>query len=69
MEQEEGKCKMVSQVESWCLLANEAENSLLKCRRVQSKLKNDSSGLICKFDIEKAYDHVNWTFFIAFFKR
>lgn len=38
------------------LIVNEAIDSLLK--------KKDC-GLMCKFDIKKAYDHVNWDFLRA----
>lgn len=38
------------------LIVNEAIDSLLK--------KKDC-GLMCKFGIKKAYDHVNWDFLLA----
>ena len=38
------------------LIANEA---------IDSVLKKKGSGLICKLDIEKTYDHVNWDFLVA----
>ena len=38
------------------LIANEA---------IDSRLKANLRGLLCKLDIEKAYDHVNWNCVIA----
>lgn len=35
------------------LLANEMVNDLVACKK---------EGIMCKLDIEKAYDHVNWYF-------
>ncbi|XP_034707082.1 uncharacterized protein LOC117930550 [Vitis riparia] len=37
------------------LIANEAINSLLK---------RNESGVLCKLDLEKAYDHINWNFLL-----
>lgn len=35
------------------LIANEAVDSMLKCKE---------AGLVCKLDIEKAFDHMHWEF-------
>ena len=37
-------------------IANEASNS---------KLKSNDYGVLCKLDIEKIYDNVNWDFLIS----
>ena len=42
------------------LIANEA---------VDSRLKNNEGGVLCKLDIEKAYDHVNWKFLMAMLRK
>ena len=41
------------------LIANEAVDSMLR--------RNDG-GLVCKLDIEKAYDHLNWEFVLEVMK-
>ena len=38
------------------LIANEAMDSILKSNR---------EAILCKLDIEKAYDHVDWSFLLA----
>ena len=38
------------------LIANEAIDSILKRNR---------GAILCKLDIEKAYDHVDWAFLLA----
>ena len=37
------------------LIANEAIDSILK---------NNGCAILCKLDIEKAYDHVDWSFLL-----
>ena len=36
---------------------------------VGSRIRNGRSGVICKLDIEKAYDYVKWEFIIYILKR
>ena len=36
---------------------------------VDSRLKDNVGGMLCKLDIEKAYDHVSWSFFMAVLKK
>ena len=42
------------------LIANEAVNSILRRKE---------KGLVCKLDIEKAYDHIRWDFLLQILKR
>lgn len=44
------------QISDAMLIANEVVDSMLKKR---------ACGLLCKLDIEKAYDHVNWGLLVA----
>ena len=42
------------------LIANEAIDSILK---------NDECGILCKLDIEKAYDHVDWSLLLTVMQK
>ena len=42
------------------LIANEAIDSILKSNR---------GAILCKLDIEKAYDHVEWYFLLAMLEK
>ena len=36
---------------------------------IDSRLKSNVPGLLCKLDIHKAYDHVNWDFLLNLLRR
>ena len=36
---------------------------------VDSRLKSNQGGVMCKLDIEKAYDHVGWKFLLDVLKQ
>lgn len=36
---------------------------------IDSKLKSSISGVICKIDIEKVYDHANWEFLLVILEK
>ena len=48
------------QIMNVVLIANEAMDSILKSNR---------EAILCKLDIEKAYDHVDWSFLLAVLEK
>lgn len=43
--------------------------ALIPSECVDSRLKGEALGIMCKLDIEKVYDHVNWAFLINFLRQ
>ncbi|RVW17271.1 Transposon TX1 uncharacterized 149 kDa protein [Vitis vinifera] len=52
--------KLLAKILDAVLIANEA---------VDSRLKDNVGGVLCKLDIEKAYDRVSWSFLLAVLKE
>jgi hypothetical protein len=42
---------------------------LIASECLDSRLSSRESGLLCKLDMEKAYDHINWKFVLYLLRR
>ena len=42
---------------------------LITNEAIDSRIKGNLRGIICKLDIEKAYDHVDWSFVLALLEK
>ena len=55
--------KVVSQAQNAFLEGRQILDAVLIANEaIDSMLKRNENGLLCKLDMEKAYDHISWNF-------
>ena len=42
---------------------------LIANETIDSMLKKNESGVLCKLDIEKTYDHISWNFLLIVMRK